>query len=142
MTRAQLAHVLRAAANDTRESRILVIGSQAILGSFDEAALPTVATRSIEADLVFYKSANPSELADQVDGAIGELSPFHDLNNYYAQGVDLTTPVLPSGWERRVVEWAVIDAHQAPHGSQSLAVLVGECRAASVSLSSRRRTPV
>ena len=80
MTRAQLAHVLRAAANVTREQRILVVGSQSILGSYDEAKLPAVATRSIEADLVFYKSDRATELADEVDGSLGELSQFHQTN--------------------------------------------------------------
>lgn len=41
--------------------------------------------------------------ADQVDGAIGELSDFHTMNAYYAQGVEVHTAVLPVGWEERVV---------------------------------------
>ena len=32
----------------------LVIGSQAILGAFDDEQLPNDATRSIEADLAFF----------------------------------------------------------------------------------------
>lgn len=39
-----------------------------------------------------------------VEAAIGELSPFHDTFGYYAQGVDLTTSILPEGWENRLVE--------------------------------------
>ena len=39
-----------------------------------------------------------------IDGAIGELSFFHDEFGYYAQGVGPTTAVLPAGWEGRFVK--------------------------------------
>jgi len=54
MNQEQLAHVLRAAAKIAGDPGILVIGSQAILGSFDDPELPVEATRSVEADLVFF----------------------------------------------------------------------------------------
>ena len=57
MTREQLAHILRSAARITDDPGILVIGSQAILGSYWEADLPTDAWLSIEADI-----APPSRL--------------------------------------------------------------------------------
>ena len=105
MTRNELAHVLRAAAQIANDPNILVIGSQAILGSHPETDLPQDACRSMEADLAFFDEAKGSDKADQVDGAIGELSPFHAENSYYAQGVDLTTAKLPSGWRDRVVRF-------------------------------------
>ena len=40
--------------------------------------------------------------ADDVDGAIGEGSQFHSEWGYYAQGVEVSTAVLPAGWEDRV----------------------------------------
>lgn len=43
------------------------------------------------------------ELADKVDGAIGEGSAFHQTHGYYAQGVGPDTAVLPRGWQRRLV---------------------------------------
>ena len=43
------------------------------------------------------------ERSDLVDGAIGELSAFHDTFGYYAQGVGEGTAVLPAGWEDRLV---------------------------------------
>jgi hypothetical protein len=55
---------------------------------------------SREADV--YPNHSP-ELADRVDGAIGEGSSFHELNGYYAQGVGPETAVLPIGWKDRVV---------------------------------------
>jgi hypothetical protein len=38
-----------------------------------------------------------------IDGAIGELSQFHQTFGYYAHGVDQTTAVLPPGWEDRLI---------------------------------------
>jgi len=46
---------------------------------------------------------NKPALADKVDGAIGEGSPFHEEFGYYAQGVGPETAVLPSGWQDRLV---------------------------------------
>ncbi len=102
MRREQLEHLLRAASTIVGERDILVIGSQAILGSFGDDVLPDPATTSIEADLAFFEDP-ADEKADQVDGAIGELSPFHELNGYYAQGVGVSTATLPSGWRERLI---------------------------------------
>ena len=53
MNREQLAHVLRAASQIADDPEIVVIGSQAILGSFDAGDLPIEAIRSMEADVAF-----------------------------------------------------------------------------------------
>lgn len=102
MKRAQLEHVLRAAAQiaDTRD--IIVLGSQAILGSVTDEELPPEAIRSIEVDLAFPADPDGSH-ADAVDGAIGELSRFHEEFHYYPHGVGLSTARLPSGWRDRLV---------------------------------------
>lgn len=39
---------------------------------------------------------NKPELADLIDGSIGEGSPFHTSFGYYAQGVGADTAVLPA----------------------------------------------
>lgn len=49
MTRAELEHLLRAAADITNDDAIVVIGSQAILGQFPDA--PETLRVSVEADL-------------------------------------------------------------------------------------------
>jgi hypothetical protein len=100
--RAQLEHVVRAASNVVGERDVLVIGSQAVLASIPDAKLPAEATTSIEADLAFPNDPS-DEKADQVDGAIGELSKFHETFGYYAQGVSVTTAVLPTGWQERLI---------------------------------------
>ena len=73
MTRAQLEHVIRAAATIADDDEIIVIGSQAILGQFPDAS--GALTVSDEAD-VYPK--NLPERADLIDGSIGEGSPFHE----------------------------------------------------------------
>jgi hypothetical protein len=98
MTREQLEHLIRAAAMIAADDEIVVIGSQAILGSFPAA--PTDLLVSVEADL--YPRNHPDR-ADLVDGSIGEGSPFHETFGYYAHGVGPETAVLPTGWQERLV---------------------------------------
>lgn len=112
MNRAQLEHVLRAAATIVDDPDLLVIGSQAVLGAFADDRLPVEATTSIEADLAFFDDPDGSK-ADRVDGAIGELSRFHETFGYYAQGVSVATAVLPAGWEERTVGFATPGAAPA-----------------------------
>ncbi len=102
----QLRHILRAAAGATGERVFIVIGSQAILGSYPDA--PRSLRKSVEGDT--YPKNNPAK-AVEVDGAIGELSPFHQEFGYYAHGISPETATLPEGWEQRLVELQVNDSH-------------------------------
>lgn len=54
MNREQLSHLLRSAARIVDVNDIVVIGSQAILGSYDEDDLPETVTVSREADFTFW----------------------------------------------------------------------------------------
>lgn len=99
MRRHELEHLIRAAGSITGADEIVVIGSQAILGSLPDA--PDSLLRSMEADV--FTLRDPRD-ADLVDGSIGEGSPFHETFGYYAQGVWLDTAVLPDGWMDRLVE--------------------------------------
>lgn len=98
MDRAALEHVLRAASAIANEREFIIIGSQAVLGQFPNA--PDALRASIEVDV--YPRYAP-EKSDLIDGAIGELSAFHQTFGYYAHGVDETTATLPAGWEDRLV---------------------------------------
>jgi hypothetical protein len=40
---------------------------------------------------------------EPIDGAIGELSMFHETFGYYADGVGEATATLPEGWKDRLV---------------------------------------
>lgn len=98
MKRSQLEHIIRAAGAITNHKDIIVVGSQSVLAQFPEAHPDLLF--SAEAD-VFPKDR--SDLAIQIDGAIGELSPFHQTFGYYAHGVDESTACLPGGWLDRLV---------------------------------------
>lgn len=104
MNREQLSHVLRAACQVAEDPEILVIGSQSILGSYWEDELPADVVFSMEADLAFFDDPDETK-SNRVDGAIGELSSFHEMYAYYGQGVSLTTAVLPQGWRQRLVKY-------------------------------------
>lgn len=99
MTREQLEHIVRAAAANADTDEIVVVGSQAILGSVPQ---PTqeVLVRSMEADVFPLKFPERSIL---IDGAIGERSVFHESFGYYAHGVAPETAILPEGWQDRLV---------------------------------------
>jgi hypothetical protein len=101
MNRAALEHILRAASALVDMRDFVVIGSQAILGQFPQA--PARLLVSIEADVYPRDAPNRSDL---IDGAIGELSLFHQTFGYYAHGVDDTTAVLPTGWTERLIPLA------------------------------------
>lgn len=104
MTREQLAHILRAAAQITGDSTIHVVGSQAILGSFDDRDLPDAAIGSVEVDLYFADDPDESKVT-AVDISIGEETHFHEAFRIYAQGVAEETSTLPAGRESRRVRW-------------------------------------
>lgn len=97
MTREELEHLIRAAAEVTNEYEFVVVGSQSILGPIPNP--PLELTMSMEADIY---PMNAEEKADAIDGALGEGSRFHETHGYYAQGVDSTTACLPQGWKERL----------------------------------------
>lgn len=99
MERADLEHLIRAAASLTNQYEFLIVGSQSILGAHPNA--PASLKVSKEADM--YPLDKP-ELSDVIDGALGEGSPFNDHFGYYAQGVGPETAKLPSGWKDRLVK--------------------------------------
>jgi hypothetical protein len=97
--RAELEHVIRAAAAVAEDDEIVVIGSQAILGQFPDAPDSLLVSR--EADV--YPRNHP-ERADEIDGSLGDGSYFDSAYGYYARAVGPETATLPAGWERRLIE--------------------------------------
>lgn len=90
MKRPDVAHILRAARSLTNE--FVLVGGQAAHVSI--ADLPPVMEQSGELDIY---PLHRRELAEVIDGAIGEGSPFHAAFGYYAQGVGPETAKLPRG---------------------------------------------
>ncbi len=97
MNRGQLEHVIRAAADITGDE-IVIIGSQAILAQYPDASESLLV--SLEADV--YPRHDPGR-ADEIDGAIGDGSIFHETYGYYAHGVGPETPIAPAGWQDRLI---------------------------------------
>lgn len=93
----ELHHVLQAAANLTGEDQLVVIGSQALVCQV--SGIPDEMVTSMEVDI--YPRDAP-ELADEIDGNLGEGSRFHETYGYWAHGVGPET-VAPAGWEERLV---------------------------------------
>jgi hypothetical protein len=89
----QLAHVLRASAAITQDKSFVVIGSQAVLLPHPNA--PDELLMSNEVDL--YPALHP-ERAELIEGAIGQLSMFHETFGYHADGVGPETAVMPADW--------------------------------------------
>ena len=117
MNRNELEHIIRAVGEIAGVEKVIILGSQSILGQFpkfqelvsqedySELSLTNqsheVLFRSIEVDIIIPESEEKPEI---VDAAIGELSSFHDTFGYYVQGVDYSTSKLPKGWKDRLVE--------------------------------------
>lgn len=97
MKREEFEHVLRAAADVTKDE-IVVIGSQAVLAQHPDP--PAALTESIEAD-VFPR--NDPARAEEIDAAIGDGSRFHQTYGYYAHGVGPELAIAPEGWAERLI---------------------------------------
>lgn len=106
MRRDQLEHAIRTPCQIIQQPEVIVVGSQAILGTYDESQLPHAATMSIEVDIlpIADTNAEAARLADLIEGVAGELSPFEELHGFSIDGVDLQTAVLPDGWSNRLVK--------------------------------------
>ncbi len=91
-------HVVAAAAEVTGQDELVVVGSQAILGSCGRP--PDAMLRSLEVDI--YPLRDPDG-ADFIDGSLGDGSQFHLTFGYYAHGVGPETAKAPRGWEERLV---------------------------------------
>lgn len=98
MRREEFEHLIAAAAEISGEREIVVVGSQAILGSVSNP--PQAMLFSMEADI--YPLNAPAK-AEEIDGSLGDGSPFHGVYGYYAHGVGPETAIAPAGWEERLV---------------------------------------
>lgn len=108
MKREELEHLVRASARICEEPIFVIVGSQAILGTYPEVSEEAL-IRSIEADLYPLYDPAKSVLLE----AIGWGSQFHETHGYYADGVDQNTAVLPEGWYDRVASVSVETDHKA-----------------------------
>lgn len=106
MRRDQLEHAIRTACQIIDRPEVIVVGSQAILGTFPEDQLPADATMSVEVGILPVGEDNreTARLADLIEGVAGEFSSFEQLHGFSIDGVDLGTSALPRGWRGRLVK--------------------------------------
>ncbi|MCA0323784.1 MAG: hypothetical protein LCH60_14710 [Actinobacteria bacterium] len=106
MRRDQLEHAIRTACQIIGRPEVIVVGSQAILGTFEQSELPPEATLSLEVDIlpIAEDNAETARLADLIEGVAGEFSPFEELHGFSIDGVDLETSALPEGWRERLIK--------------------------------------
>lgn len=98
MRRAELEHVIRAAADVSGDDELVIVGSQAILGQFPDAPESMLVSR--EADI--YPKNHPDR-SDEIDGSLGDGSYFDSSFGYYAHAVGPETAKAPAGWADRLV---------------------------------------
>jgi hypothetical protein len=98
MNHDQLIHAIRAACTISQDNELYVFGSQSILGQFPEA--DERLRRSIEVDLC---PVNKPESVNKIDGALGEMSQFHQTHGFYVHGVSIESATLPEGWKDRTI---------------------------------------
>ena len=125
MRRDQLEHAIRTACQIIGQPAVIVVGSQSILGTFDETELPESAHMSREIDILPMGDDNDEvqRLADMIEGVAGEFSPYEELHGFSIDGGDLTTSALPDGWRERLVK--VHNVNTAAPGGQP--VFTGWC---------------
>ena len=124
MTFAQLQHAIRAACDIAGDTELWVFGSQAILSEFPDA--PDSLRTSIEVDV---QPKNRTDRTIYIDGALGELSLFHQTHGFYVHGVSIDTARLPEDWEKRVIR--VVDEIQT-RGMTGLCVEVHDLAASKI----------
>lgn len=98
MRRAELEHIIRAAAEIASDDELVIVGSQAVLGQFPDAPEAMLVSREAEV----YPRNHP-ERADEIEGSLGDGSYFDSSFGYYAQAVGPETTTAPAGWEERLI---------------------------------------
>jgi len=109
MNRQEFEHIIRACGAATSCKELLIVGSQAILGSVPDS--PRELRVSLELDV------SPIPFSEEavaiIDGNIGELSQFHKTFHIYAHGVGPDTATVPEDYRTRLVTVTVggVSAH-------------------------------
>jgi Nucleotidyltransferase of unknown function (DUF6036) len=113
MTLEQLKNLLSAAAEVTGQQAFYIIGSSAVLVALERSKERHL-TWSNEVDLIGL--AGDPGTADEISVAIGELSPFHETHDVYAEGCTFSTPTYaPQGWQQRAIQVPYSDIGVTAH---------------------------
>lgn len=104
LRRADVNHVLRAAAAVTRRNRFVVVGTGAVIATTSKP-LPAAMMLTNELDLYADGADNVDEVSDLIDATIGEGSMFHRTFRYYGHGVGERTALMPLDWRSRAKDY-------------------------------------
>ena len=99
MRRSDIQEALEAALTVSNHHEFVIVGSLSVLGLLD--APPEAMSYSIDID--FYPIRDPGRASD-IAAVLGETSEFHEKNGYYLDAVSPVLPVLPDGWQERLVK--------------------------------------
>ena len=92
--------LLHAAQAECGHAEYVVVGSLSVLGMAQVSAIPADMTLSIDADC--YTRTDPARIFD-LQGVLGEGSPYHRAHGIYLDPVSPKLPTLPDGWEQRLI---------------------------------------
>lgn len=113
MRRDQLEHAIRTACRIIGHDAVVVVGSQAIFGSFDDDQLPVEATMSLEIDILPFveDKDEAARLADMIEGA--PASGRRSRSNTVSASMGLTGQ--PPSWQAAgVTAWSVFRTRTQP----------------------------
>jgi hypothetical protein len=106
LRKADIDHILRAAAAITNQSSFVLIGTGAVIATARH--IPAFLMMTPEIDL--YVEGDDSEtFSDLIDATIGQGSVFHRTFRYYGDGVGARTAVMPLDWRSRAVTYITAD---------------------------------
>lgn len=109
LRRAQIEHILRAAAAVTNHLRFVVVGTGAVILA-SRRPVPATMMMTQEIDLYADGVEDHEALSDLIDGTIGHGSLFHRSFQYHGDGVGPETAILPVDWRERASEYHGIGA--------------------------------
>ena len=90
------------------DDQIVVVGSQSILGSFNEVLLPDDARLSMEVDVLPLHDPDERK-ADLIEVMLGRDSTFHERFGIYVDGVSPATSKFAAGWLARTIPFVATD---------------------------------
>lgn len=109
LRRTAIDHMLRASAAIIGHGRFVMIGSGAAI-AIHQKRLPAAMMLTKEIDIYPEGVADPEDLSNVVEAAIGVGSPFAISFGYYVDGVSPGTAKLPDGWHDRLIPYTSPDA--------------------------------
>lgn len=105
LKKADIAHILRAAAAVTQCRRFVLVGTGAVIIVIKAPQAFLMQTREI--DIYATDTDDPASMSDLIDGSLGEGSQFDKTFGYFADGVSNLTACMPLDWEQRAIAFPV-----------------------------------